>query len=318
MSAACCRLCRARRHHQFLLPARRLASGRAGACRPSSSALPASASPTAIRWPAWCARMCMAKEHAACSIAGRRAAGLRRRHARHSGLSAGPRRLGTADALAHRRQAARREGRLHPASARSAASRSKGSISSSCRRRGSMPPRLSTLLRTLEDSMRSQRRVWLAASMLYRGDDARRLARLARIADGSARAAHRRQRRALSRARAPRAAGRRHLHPRARDHRRGRPAARSQCRAASEAAAGNGAAVPRLRRRRSRRRSAFSSAAISRSTSCKHRISRRDPRTATRRRRRRCVALAEDGAQRRYPDGMPPDSARDPRPRARS
>ena len=48
-------LCRAGRHHQFLLPARRVASGRTGASRPWRSALPASASRTATAWPAWCA-----------------------------------------------------------------------------------------------------------------------------------------------------------------------------------------------------------------------------------------------------------------------
>ena len=56
--------------------------------------------------------------------------------------------------------------------------------------------------------------------------------------------AHRRERRAVSCAGAAAAAGRRDLHPRARHHRHGRAAARSQCRAAPETARRNGAAVP--------------------------------------------------------------------------
>ena len=48
---------------------------------------------------------------------------------------------------------------------------------------------------------RIEHAVWLAASMLYRGDDKRRLARLAGDRRTCARPAHRRQRRALSRAR---------------------------------------------------------------------------------------------------------------------
>ena len=65
-------------------------------------------------------------------------------------------------------------------------------------------------------------RVRLGAGMLYRGDDARRLARLAAIAAYRRHAAHRGRRCALSRARAARLAGCHDLHSRARDarHRR--------------------------------------------------------------------------------------------------
>ncbi len=48
---------RARRHHQFLLPARGLASPGRWWRAPTSSASPPSASPTATPSPAWCARM---------------------------------------------------------------------------------------------------------------------------------------------------------------------------------------------------------------------------------------------------------------------
>ena len=123
---------------------------------------------------------------------------------------------------------------------------------------GSMPMRCAILLaRPVEGLLR--RSVWLAASMLYRGDDARRLSRLMAIADDARRSADRRQRRALPRAGAPAAAGRRHLHPRACDHRDRRPPAGSQCRAASEIAAGNGAALPQSAGRRLQRRRISSS-----------------------------------------------------------
>ena len=59
------------------------------------------------------------------------------------------------------------------------------------------------------------------------------------------RAADRRQRRVPSSSRPAGLAGRAHLHPRAPDHRQGRPAARRQCRALSQAARGDGAPVPR-------------------------------------------------------------------------
>ena len=97
----------------------------------------------------------------------------------------------------------------------------------------------------------------LAAGMLYRGDDARRLARLAEIARQRCRSADRGQRRALSRARAPRVAGRGHLHPRASDAGDRGPAARSQCRAASQDRRRKWRGCFARRRRRSARRSAF-------------------------------------------------------------
>ena len=101
-------------------------------------------------------------------------------------------------------------------------------------------------------------------------------------------------------------------------HRDGRPAARSQCRAASEIAARDGAAVPHARRRRSPRRCVFSTAATSRSMSC---ASTEYPdETApglSPRRRRRWSHLLKEGVQRRYPNGMQAESPRRARQGAR-
>ena len=94
-------------------------------------------------------------------------------------------------------------------------------------------PSLGLVLGRLKEAA-SRNAVWLGAAMLYRGDDARRLAKLAAIACDARCPAHRRERCALSRARTAGAAGCRHLHPRARHHRQCRPAAGSQCRAASQ------------------------------------------------------------------------------------
>ena len=139
--------------------------------------------------------------------------------------------------------------------------------------------------------------------MLYRGDDARRLARLAALAGAARRAAHRDRRRALSRARAAPAAGRPHLHPRASDPRRRRAPARRQCRAPPEVAGGNGAPVSR-RAGGGRRDAAPSRTLPLLARRAALRISRRDPRgLATP--QEALVASTEDGARRRYPDGIP-------------
>ena len=109
------------------------------------------------------------------------------------------------------------------------------------------------------------------------------------------RPADRRERRALSRARAARAAGRHDLHPRARHDRHGRPAARSQCRAASQSRRRRWRGCSAARRRRSTARCAFSTAAISRSANW------RRPNTRTRTAlgyatpQEALVALAEEG-----------------------
>ena len=113
----------------------------------------------------------------------------------------------------------------------------------------------------------------------------------ARAAQGhrraSVRSADRRERRALSRARAAGLAGRHDLHPRARHDRHGRPPARSQCRAASEIAAGDGAAVP-PRAGGDRPDAALPRPLqfLARRTE-EDRISRREPRRLSRRRRMR-------------------------------
>ena len=123
--------------------------------------------------------------------------------------------------------------------------------------------------------------------MLYRGDDARRLARLAAIA-GEAGVPliavndvlyHAPERRAL--------AGRRHLHPRARHAGGGRPQARSQRRAPSQIGGGNGAAVSQGAGGDGRDRCASSKAAGSRSRNCAtpNTPTRRAPAMPRRRRR---------------------------------
>ncbi len=83
-----------------------------------------------------------------------------------------------------------------------------------------MPParidaaRLSRLIAQLTQHA-SKRSVWLAAGFLYRGDDHPPAAQARADRARWFRSADRHQRRALSCARAPHAAGRRHLHPRA-------------------------------------------------------------------------------------------------------
>jgi error-prone DNA polymerase len=76
--------------------------------------------------------------------------------------------------------------------------------------------------------------VWLAASLIYRGDDRRRLARLHRLA-ASAKVPLLATNGALSPSGAPAAAGRADLYPRKDHHRGDRPQARGQCRALPEA-----------------------------------------------------------------------------------
>ncbi len=86
----------------------------------------------------------------------------------------------------------------------------------------------------------------LAASHLYRGDDARRIRRIAELGRRASPASDRDQRRALSRAGAAPAAGRHDLHPRACDHRGSRLPPAGQCRAPSEIARRDAAAVQAL------------------------------------------------------------------------
>ena len=78
------------------------------------------------------------------------------------------------------------------------------------------PPRvhsetLVTVLRRLKEAS-SRRSVWLAASLLYRGDDRRRLQRLRGYSGQRACSSDRGERCAVPRAGAPRASGCRHLH----------------------------------------------------------------------------------------------------------
>ena len=146
----------------------------------------------------------------------RRAACFRRRHARHSRLSA-DRALGDGSRAALRRQEPRREGRMHSGSP-DLLEHIAGLNLIVMPPARSRPRRLGMRFCSAE-SKRRRRSVWLAASMLYRGDDARRLERLAAIAERAFVPLiavndvlyHAPERRA--------AAGRRDLHPRARDDR---------------------------------------------------------------------------------------------------
>ena len=115
---------------------------------------------------------------------GRRAARLRRRHARHPRLSAATAPPG-AGSRGCSRSASAAPRRANASSAcRICSNSSKASISSSMPpAAASMPSRLHALARAAESRRHRATSVWLAASMLYRGDDARRLARLADIAE---------------------------------------------------------------------------------------------------------------------------------------
>ena len=165
-----------------------------------------------------------------------RAAGVRRRHARHPRLPARPRRLGPAHPPAHPRQPARREGRLHPASRRPAgaclragADRDVGRCGAACRACAppppaacGSPPPCSIAGATARGSRaalrwRARRNVPLIAvnDVLYHHPDRRPLADVLTCI---------REKTTIDRA------GRK---------------LRRQCRAPSETAGGNGAAVPR-------------------------------------------------------------------------
>ena len=114
-------------------------------------------------------------------------AGVFRRNPRHPRLSAGSRRVGTAHAPSFARQTPRRKRRLHPRAFGSSGSCGRpqshchAAAAHPCRAAYPAPRRASD---PAEESRR-QRRVWLAAGMLYRGDDARRIARLAEVANGA-------------------------------------------------------------------------------------------------------------------------------------
>ena len=128
-----------------------------------------------------------------------------------------------------------------------------------------------------------------------------------------ARSAHRRERRAVSRAGAAAVAGRHDLHPRARHHRHGRPAARSQCGAASETPA----EMARLFRRapeaidrtlRFLDRCNFSLGELEKTEyPDENRVGFANPQEALVRSPRRA-------SERRYPDGAQPEGPRGARP----
>ena len=154
-----------------------------------------------------------------------------------------PRGLRSPDQAAHRRPAARQEGRVRahlgrPRRPRRGPARHRGPA------RATSTP---TSQRRLERAGRDfAGRVWLAASRGYAAQDLKRIAALDAARPRRRRADRGDQRRALPRPRAAAAAGRADLHPREVHDRRGGPAARSQRRAAPEVAGRDGAAVPRL------------------------------------------------------------------------
>ena len=115
----------------------------------------------------------------------------------HSRLSAGSRRLGPADATADLGKSRAEKGECILVFSTICSNTSRASTSSSCRPRAIEAGEARRLLARLKEAA-SRQSVWLAASMLYRGDDGRRLARLARMRPTPHRAADRDQRRALS------------------------------------------------------------------------------------------------------------------------
>ena len=114
----------------------------------------------------------------------------------------------------------------------------------------------------------------------------------------------RHQRRPLSRARAAAAAGRRHLHPREGDDRHRRLSAQPQCRAAFEVAGRRWRGCSRAGRTRLRRRASSPTRSTSASTSCATNIrAKRVP--EGRRPQQYLEHLTWEGAQRRWPEGIP-------------
>ena len=228
--------------------------------RPMNSALPPSASPTATALPAWCAPMMKPEKRKIKFLVGVRLVTIdgfevlayptdRDAYGRLCRLlTEGNRRAKKGEChLTFEEICAASEGQmliaLPPDDAR-------------CR---ISPQRLAALAEAAPG------RVFLAAVHRHRGDEPRRFARLAELAQGSRHAARRRQRRALSRARAAAARRCAHLHPREMHHRRSGLPARRQCRAPSQAGRGDGAAVRRLSEDASRARSRSPRPATSRS-----------------------------------------------------
>ena len=141
-----------------------------------------SASPTAIRWPAWCARIAAAKEHQ--HPLPRRRAARHRRRLRGGLLSHRPRGLWPAVPPADRRQSARRSRASAISPSRRCSPRARARSSSPCRRGGSTPAFIERL-RALAAAARG--RVYLGAALRLRGDERRRLGELAELAAGRAR-----------------------------------------------------------------------------------------------------------------------------------
>ncbi len=218
---------RDRRHHELLVPARRVAS--AGLCAPGRRARLARdrhrRSQHAGRRGACILRAEQSRSQGQAKAADRVAPRLHRRHARCPDLPARPRgsTVGCASCSARASCAPRRANAISPLPISTEFAAGQLLVL--------MPPYrldakiLTETLRKL--SKLSSDGVWLGASFAYRGDDLRRLARLQQIADTVKRAADRDQRRALSCAGAACAAGRSDLHPREDNDREGRTQASS-------------------------------------------------------------------------------------------
>ena len=224
--------------------------------KPKLLACPRSASPTATRWRASCARIGAPRNRGS---PGRRLPARPQRRHRAAGLSHRPPRLFAAVPAAHARQAAargkgkcdlawhgsggiRRRAARHPAAGRADAA---------------LAANLARLRRDFGD------RAYLALTLRRLPGDAVRLRALADLAGSRAGAHGGHRRRALPRAAAAHPAGRADLHPRGRHDRRGRLPPRTLRRPPSAAAGGDGARCSRGIRMRWRARWRSSSAAAS-------------------------------------------------------
>ena len=232
---------RAPGHHQLRLPARGLASRGTGDRRPRRWGLAAIGGLRPQQPGRRGARPCQGQGAARPPVHPHRLpARLRRRHAQRALLSHRPRGLRAPDPAAHRRPAARQEGRVRAAPGAISSTTARASCSSSSRRRAWTTASSAASTRAGDDFAG---RVWLAAAARLRrpGPEAHRPAGRARPrrrrADGGD------QRRALPRPRTAAAAGRADLHPREVHDRRGGPAAGGQRRAAPEVAGRDGAPV---------------------------------------------------------------------------
>ena len=213
---------------------------------------PPSALPTAIRWPASCARIPAAKEAQASALARRRAPRHHATASRRSAIPTDRAAYGRLCRLLTRGNRRAIKGQCHFSFEEMRRRRARARSSSP------IPPRPTRAGLRRAPGARSlaaaRGRVYLAATFAYRGDERRRLGELAELA-AQARAPLVATNDALYHHPDAQAARRRaHLHPREMHDRRGRLPPGGQCRAASEARRRDGAAVRAASRRPSRAR----------------------------------------------------------------